>query len=461
MGTHPIFESDFDCLTEESLMIGRGQFFARRIVDQSIQPLREFSTSSQLARRGLTGSKTAFYSSLGDTKYKKFRTAKANRIYIPPVEEYIHLRSGAYRFNDKTRANSVSGHVRNTDNFMPMSRLPKSASKWDASLSYENRYFLNEIFDEKKNYAAEERQKTIQENLVGEEQSRWPIYKYKTGSRRTGMVMKKIGVEPMWLRDGTRVVSTILQVQNCHVIKYFPKHEFNGRTGAVIVGAGTGKPFLKNENYTQYCLDAGLTPKAHLARFPITENARLQPGTPLHVQHFHVGQYVDVVLKSVDFGEVDVVTRYHKKQNGKSPFYRKYHMRLSPGRWGNYRKVGSAGARGNTKVNLPNWYNEMSGRPLKGRRGPGQLGGADTVFWGRKVLRMNTEHQLIWVLGTVAGEIGSWARVYDSRTTKNDVDFSKEPPMFPTYYPELHGDEWADEIYDETLHPFDDESIKF
>jgi len=33
--------------------------------------------------------------------------------------------------------------------------------------------------------------------------------------------------------------------------------------------------------------------------------------------------------------------------------------------------------------------------------------------------------------------------------------------MFPTYYPELHGDEWADEIYDETLHPFDDESIKF
>ena len=96
-------------------------------------------------------------------------------------------------------------------------------------------------------------------------------------------------------------------------------------------------------------------------------------------------------------------------------------MRLSPGRWGNFRKVGSAGARGNTKVNLPNWYNEMSGRPLKGRRGPGQLGGADTVFWGRKVLRMNTEHQLIWVLGTVAGEIGSWARVYDSRTTKNDV----------------------------------------
>ena len=64
----------------------------------------------------------------------------------------------------------------------------------------------------------------------------------------------------------------------------------------------------KNENYTQYCLDAGLTPKAKMARFPITENARLQPGTPLHVQHFHVGQYIDIVIRSVNFGHVDVVT---------------------------------------------------------------------------------------------------------------------------------------------------------
>ena len=99
-------------------------------------------------------------------------------------------------------------------------------------------------------------------------------------------------------------------------MKYFPKHEYNGKTGAVIVGAGNGVPYLKNENYTQYCLDAGLTPKSKLARFPVTENSRLQPGTPLYAQHFHVGQYVDVVIRSVDFGHVDIVTvRKIKKNN--------------------------------------------------------------------------------------------------------------------------------------------------
>lgn len=77
--------------------------------------------------------------------------------------------------------------------------------------------------------------------------------------------------------------------------------------------------------------------------------------------------------------------------------------------------------RGNTTMNIPNWYNEMSGRPLAGRRAPGQLGGVETPFWGRKILRMNTKHQLIYVLGTVAGEVGEWARIYDSRTTKNDL----------------------------------------
>ena len=63
--------------------------------------------------------------------------------------------------------------------------------------------------------------------------------------------------------------------------------------------------FAKFESYSiQY---------VQLARFPITENARIEPGSELRVQHFHVGQYVDVVQRSVDFGLVDMVTRFHKK----------------------------------------------------------------------------------------------------------------------------------------------------
>ena len=41
------------------------------------------------------------------------------------------------------------------------------------------------------------------------------------------------------------------------------------------------------------------------------------------------------------------------------------------------------------------------------------------------------------------------------------IGFAKEPPMFPTYMPEYHGNEWTDEIFDVSVHPFDEPSIKF
>ena len=85
------------------------------------------------------------------------------------------------------------------------------------------------------------------------------------------------------------------------------------------------------------------------------------------------------------------------------------------------RGIGSVAGRGNNKSNSPGWFNEMAGRPLAGRRTPGQLGGCDTPYWGRKILRMNTKYQLIYILGTVGGEVGTWGRIYDTRTTKNDL----------------------------------------
>ena len=35
-------------------------------------------------------------------------------------------------------------------------------------------------------------------------------------------------------------------------------------------------------------------PKKKLARFPVTENALIQPGTQLFASHFTPGQFVDI-----------------------------------------------------------------------------------------------------------------------------------------------------------------------
>jgi len=37
---------------------------------------------------------------------------------------------------------------------------------------------------------------------------------YKNGMRRTGVIAKKIGVHPMWLKDGKRIYTTLLQVSD-------------------------------------------------------------------------------------------------------------------------------------------------------------------------------------------------------------------------------------------------------
>jgi len=46
-----------------------------------------------------------------------------------------------------------------------------------------------------------------------------PITEWKPNMKRTGLIAKKIGIYPLWLKNGKRVTSTLLQVkknQICH-----------------------------------------------------------------------------------------------------------------------------------------------------------------------------------------------------------------------------------------------------
>lgn len=42
--------------------------------------------------------------------------------------------------------------------------------------------------------------------------------------------------------------------------------------------------------------------KQHLGSFVVTEDAVVAPGTPLHVCHFSVGQYIAVTGRTIDWG---------------------------------------------------------------------------------------------------------------------------------------------------------------
>lgn len=108
----------------------------------------------------------------------------------------------------------------------------------------------------------------------------------------------------MWLKNGTRIDTTVLQVADNHVVKYYPpgqfqptqrKHlkKYDGR-GCLLVGSESVDPNMLTSNYMGFFKDSGVMPKRNLNRFVISPDAALLPGTPLNATHFRVGDYVDV-----------------------------------------------------------------------------------------------------------------------------------------------------------------------
>lgn len=111
---------------------------------------------------------------------------------------------------------------------------------------------------------------------------------WKKSQRRCGLITRKIGVVPMWRTDGTKISTTMLQVDDNHVIKYIEPTEYNPaqppkvknlkRFGCLLIGAGSACPSLFTKEYCGLFKDSGVMPKRHLGRFLITPSAKLLPG---------------------------------------------------------------------------------------------------------------------------------------------------------------------------------------
>ena len=115
---------------------------------------------------------------------------------------------------------------------------------------------------------------------------------------------------PLWTKDGKKHVVTLLQVQDCYVLKYTPKENHNGKMAALTVGGKTVSRFHKSISILEFYQELGLPSKQKVKMFNITDNAVIKPGTPLHAAHFRPGQYVDVTAKTIGKGFQGVMKRW-------------------------------------------------------------------------------------------------------------------------------------------------------
>lgn len=97
-------------------------------------------------------------------------------------------------------------------------------------------------------------------------------------------------------------------------------------------------------------------------------------------------------------------------------------------------------------------------RVWPGTKMPGHMGNRYRILRGLKILRMNTKYNVLWVSGqAIPGETNSIVTIYD---TVLPLRKPKNPLPFPTYLPS-ETEDLPQEIYDDSIHKFDDETILF
>lgn len=133
---------------------------------------------------------------------------------------------------------------------------------------------------------------TILSGPLKSELAPWSRGSWEPWSRRCGVLGVKIGVQPLWLKSGKMILTTMLHVTDNHVVKFNSRADYDnshlgervqkptflgkGRAkapnihGMLVVGSHGTDPQRYTKDYCGLFTDAGLMPKRHLARFPIT-----------------------------------------------------------------------------------------------------------------------------------------------------------------------------------------------
>jgi hypothetical protein len=95
-----------------------------------------------------------------------------------------------------------------------------SFQRHDEELSRDNREFLSQVVLEQYGPPYQEEALSSPPWVVSPLKGvTCPRGEYKEGSQRTGLIAKKIGVHPMWEKNGERFLATLVQVINYKVNK--------------------------------------------------------------------------------------------------------------------------------------------------------------------------------------------------------------------------------------------------
>ena len=126
---------------------------------------------------------------------------------------------------------------------------------------------------------------------------------------RSGMIAQKVGMTRVFGEDGSHIPVTVLKVDTCQVVA--KKTDKTDGYNAIQVGVGLAKVKRVSKQMRGHFAKAEVEPKQRLQEFRVSEEALIEPGAEILVDHFVVGQRVDVAGTSIGKGFAGAMKRHN------------------------------------------------------------------------------------------------------------------------------------------------------
>ena len=205
-----------------------------------------------------------------------------------------------------------------------------------------------------------------------------------------GLLGKKIGMTQIFDDNGAAIPITVIEAGPCYVTQVRDV-ETDGYT-AVQLGFGEVKPKRLTGGQLGHLKRNDLPPLRYLREFRTKKDAEINPGDPVAVTVFEVGDHVDVIGTSKGRGFAGVVKRHGFAGGPKTH-----------GQSDRQRAPGSIGATSGTA------------RVFKGKRMPGHMGNRRVTTQNLKIVLVDEERNLIGVRGAVPGPKGGLLVIKEAR----------------------------------------------
>ena len=217
---------------------------------------------------------------------------------------------------------------------------------------------------------------------------------------RCGVIARKLGMSRIFNDDGEHVPVTVLRIEDVEVlsVKSIAKDGYT----SVQLGFSNKKSKNISKPLRGFFAKAKAEPKEKVVEFRVSEDAILNVGDKLGVNHFVTGQKVDVIGVSQGKGFSGAMKRHNFGG-----------MQASHGVSISHRSHGSTG------------NSQDPGRTWKGKKMAGQYGNVRITTQNLKVVKLLEDEDLILIQGSVPGSKNGVVLLRDAikHKTPNEAPF--------------------------------------